>query len=372
MAHTFWVNDKQLDAEQGMAIQGQKEDASFLLRGPAGSGKTNVLLLRARWLKLKKLSHIRIVVFTSSLKTFMQEGCVQYGIEPECVVTGMQFFRELLVEYGVELERTGNFEDDRDLLAGRVKALIEAKKIPEIYQAILVDESQDYTDTELLIFRQLTKRLVLAADSRQSIYRVTHTAGLPEQLVHENALALKYHYRSGLRLCTVADAILKDNVNFPPMKGECKYDEEARPSSVELHELPNFTSQIEAILQRIPDQLDLYPGEKIGVLFPKREQEAEFAQALASMGLPEDRVWSDTLHGGKGWEFRAVHIGGCEALYKMGPTQKRLIYTGILRGRTAANLYYSGAVPGYLDGAVAQLAPPPADPELSQLFGQNL
>ncbi|WP_418124443.1 UvrD-helicase domain-containing protein [Variovorax sp. 160MFSha2.1] len=369
MAHTFWVNDKQLDAEQGMAIQGQKEDASFLLRGPAGSGKTNVLLLRARWLKFKKLSHIRIVVFTSSLKTFMQEGCVQYGIEPECVVTGMQFFRDLLVEYHVEFEKTGDFEEDRVLLAGKVKALIESQNVPDIYQAILVDESQDYTDTELLIFRRLTKRLVLAADSRQSIYRITHTAGLPEQLVQENVLTLKYHYRSGFKLCTVADAILKDNINFPPMKGECKYDEEARPSLVELHEFPTFADQVQAILQKLPGQLDLYPGEKIGVLFPKREQESEFAQALAYAGLQQDRIWSDTLHGGKGWEFRAVHIGGCEALYKMGPTQKRLVYTGILRGRTAANLYYSGNVPGYLDSAIAQLAPPPADPELSQLFG---
>ena len=369
MAHTFWVSDQQIDNEQGIAIRGQSADASFLLRGPAGSGKTNVLLLRARWLKLKKLSDIRIVVFTSSLKIFMQEGCVQYGIEPECVVTGMQFFRDLLVEYGVNFERTGDFEGDRVLLAGKVKALIESQNVSNIYQAILVDESQDYTDTELVIFRELTSRLVLAADSRQSIYRVTHTAGLPEQLVGGNVITLKYHYRSGLKLCTVADAILRDNVNFPSMKGECKYDEEARPSSVEMHQLSTFSDQVHAILQRLPSQLDLYPGEKIGVLFPKREQEAEFTQALENSDLPEDRVWCDTLHGGKGWEFRAVHIGGCEALYKMGPTQKRLAYTGVLRGRTSAHLYFSGHVPGYLESAVAELAPPPPDPELSQLFG---
>lgn len=369
MAHTFWVSDKQLDAEQAQAIQDQKEDASFLLRGPAGSGKTNVLLLRARWLKFKKLSEIRIVVFTSSLKNFLQEGCNQYGIEQECVVTGMQFFRNLLNEYGVEVERTGDFEEDRVLLAGKVKALIESKNIPDIYQSILVDESQDYTDTELVIFRKLTKRLVLAADSRQSIYRATHSAGLPEQLVQEHVITLKYHYRSGLKLCTVADAILKDNINYPPMKGECKYDENAMPSSVELHAFPIFSEQVAAILQKLPGQLDLYPEEKIGVLFPKREQEAEFTQALAASGIPSDRIWCDTLHGGKGLEFRAVHVGGCEALYKMGAIQKRLAYTGILRGRTSANLYYTGNVPGYLDSAVAQLAPPPGDPELSQLFG---
>ena len=370
MLHTFWIGEKDLDKEQSKAVQGIPLSESFLLRGPAGSGKTNILLLRSKWLKLKKLSEFRIVVFTSSLRSFVQAGCEQYGIPPENVVTGIQFLKNLLAEYNVDFESSGNFEADRTLLAGKAKALLESKGIAEIYDALLVDEAQDYTDTELLVFRKLTSRLVLAADARQSIYRATHTPGLLEKLVADSVVSLKYHYRSGLKICIVADAILKDSANFPAVRGECKYDEKARPSSVVLVECASFTSQIQTILEKLTPQLSLYPGEKIGVLFPKREQEVQFSDALADSAVAEkDRVWTDTLHGAKGWEFRAVHIGGCEALYKMGAIQKRLVYTGVLRGRTSATLYFSGSVPGYLEGAVSLLLPPQEDPDMAKLFG---
>lgn len=368
--HTFWITDTELDTEQAQAVKGVPANSSFLMKGPAGSGKTNILLLRAKWLKLKKISEFKIVVFTASLKTFVREGCDQYGIPEETVVTANQLLKDLLTEYNIDYEITNDFETDRSMLAGKAMSLIDEYEISNIYEAIMIDESQDYMDTELLIFRKLTPRLILAADSRQSIYRTTHTPNFLEKLVDNNTITLKYHYRSGLSICNVADHILKDSVNFPPMRGECKYNETAKPSSVFISELPSFTQQINEILTKIPSQLSLYPGEHIGVLFPKKEQVHSFKASLALAKISEsERVWVDTLHGGKGWEFRAVHIGGCESLYKMGPTQKRLAYTGILRAKTSVNVYYTGKIPGYLESAIASISPPPAEPELSDLFG---
>jgi DNA helicase IV len=340
------------------------------VRGPAGSGKTNILLLRAKWFKMKALSNFKIISFTASLRDFIRTGCVQYKITPNAAVTCVQFLRELLDEYGIDFESSGNFETDRAVLAGKAKSLVEAKKIPAIYDAILVDECQDYMDTELLVLRQLAKRLVLVADSRQAIYRATHTADLLEQLVDNNVISLKYHYRSGLKLCIVADAILRDSANFAPVHKECRYEEDKRPSSVSVTECPTFADQIQAILDRLPSQLALYPNEQIGVLFPKREQTLAFQDALKVNTTISDkaRVRVETIHGAKGWEFRAVHVAGCEALYKMGPMQKRLAYTAVLRGRTSVSIYFSGSLPGYLESALAQLEPPKADPGLGELF----
>jgi len=63
-----------------------------------------------------------------------------------------------------------------------------------------------------------------------------------------------------------------------------------------------------------------YIRRKIGVLFPKREQGTAFEEFVAANPIPgaDESLWVDTLHGAKGWEFRAVHIGGSEALYRMG------------------------------------------------------
>lgn len=368
----FWIRTDQLDPEQRQAVEDIPITASFLLTGPAGSGKTNILLLRAKYLTLKKRTNFKIVVFTKSLRSFVQAGCQHYDIDPASAVTQMGFFRAILREYGVSADDSEeNFEANRALLAGKVMSLIDAGRISDSYcETLLVDEAQDYTDTELLVFRKLCKRLVLAADSRQSIYKVTHTPDLPEKLVGGQVVALRYHYRSGLSLCKVADEILSDAVAYPRLQGECHYPESERPSTVIPVPCDTFDDQITRILENLQEHLQLYPGERIGVLFPKRDQLDAFNNARAGSGLsdPTGSIWTDTLHGAKGWEFRAVHLGGCEVLYRMGPVQKRLIYTGVLRGKTSAHLYYSGHLPGYLDAALSVLQPPRADPAFDELF----
>lgn len=372
MSTAFWVTSGNLDADQRQAVEHVPTDKSFLLKGPAGSGKTNILLLRAKWLTFKKLSNFKIVVFTASLRNFVERGCVQYKIDPSSVVTQMTFFKNVLQEYSIHVELTGNFEEDRSLLAGKVMSLITAGKVSDDYcHALLVDEAQDYTDTELLVFRGLTKRLVLATDSRQSIYRATHTPDLPETLVDGHVIALRYHYRSGLKLCKVADAILTDAVAYPRVQKECQYPEADMPSSVVSVPCEDFGEQVSQILSKLSNQIDLYPDETIGVLFPKKEQATQFKDALGASAKISDksRVWVDTLHAAKGWEFRAVHLAGLESLSRMGPAQKRLAYTGILRGKTSVTIYYSGHIPGYLEAALATLQPPIADPSFDDLFG---
>lgn len=371
MSSTFWIGSDQLDKEQRHAVENIPADTSFLLTGPAGSGKTNVLLLRAKWLTLKKLSDFKIVVFTSSLKNFVARGCTQYGIDPFSTITQMKLFKDILDEHSIPFEQSEDFEIDRTMLAGRVMSLIDSGKISNSYcGAILVDEAQDYTDTELIVFRNLTKRLVLVADSRQSIYKVTHTAGLLEKLVDGNTVNLRYHYRSGLKLCKVADAILADASTYPRVQNESRYPEIELPSSVVAEPYSDFDAQLDAIVESLKHQLDLYADEPIGVLFPKREQVSKFQMHLAASSLDAnpDRIWIDTMHKAKGWEFRAVHLGGCEVLYRMGAIQKRLIYTALLRGKTSVRLYYSGRIPGYLEAALSVLEPPRADPAFDELF----
>lgn len=368
----FWIRTDQLDPEQRQAVENIPVTSSFLLTGPAGSGKTNILLLRAKYLTLKLQSNFKIIVFTKSLRKYVQVGCEHYDIDPASAVTQMAFFRAILQEYGVPADNSEeNFEANRVLLAGKVMSLIDAGRISNEYcETLLVDEAQDYTDTELLAFRKLCKRLVLAADSRQSIYKATHTPGLTEKLVEGNVVALRYHYRSGLSLCKVADAILSDAATYPRLQGECHYPESERPSNVVAVPCVSFDSQIQMILENLQEHLALYPGEQIGVLFPKREQVEIFNNVLLKSALvdPNNLIWIDTLHGAKGWEFRAVHLGGCEVLYRMGAVQKRLIYTAVLRGKTSAHLYYSGHLPGYLEAALGVLKPPQSDPTFDELF----
>lgn len=372
MTDVFWVGEDDLDEFQVNAVRGIADDASFMLTGPAGSGKTNILLLRSKWLILKRISNLKIVVFTSSLRDFVRIGSEQYNLPAENVCTGMQLFRNILEEYGVPFEPTGAFEDDRNMLAGKVRALLVERNVGPIYEALLIDEAQDYSDTELYIFRSLTERLVIACDSRQSIYRVTQSEGLIEELTDHNSVALKYHYRSGYRICRVADGLLMDKITYPEISSTSKYKEKEKPSSIDPNECDSFQDQVSAIIAKLFNEVGLYPGERLGVLFPKSVQVAEFQNALSvadTNNILSNYVYCLTLHASKGWEFTSVHIGGCESISKMGAVQKRLLYTGILRGRTSVNLYYTGSMPGYVGSALRVQSPPAAEPEFASLFG---
>lgn len=373
MTSEFWIGEVDMDEEQKTAVRGMDQHCSFLLTGPAGSGKTNILLLRSKWLRLKNLTNFKIVVFTSSLRDFVKVGCDQYHIPSDHACTAMQLFKDFLVEYDIPFELDGSFETDRQLLASKIHAYLLENDIDPIYDALLVDEAQDYTDTELRIFRALTERLVLSADSRQSIYRVSQTQGLMEDLTSNNLVKLKYHYRSGYQICRVADNILTDSKKYPRISNNSKYDEAVRPSSVERVDCSSLSDQILKIIESLAEQLILYPQERIGVLFPKNIQVAQFKNSLIAADFDQEeleRIHCLTIHASKGWEFRAVHIGACETISQMRATQKRLAYTAVLRGKTAVTLYFSGNMPGYLESSLRVLSPPVADPSFDSLFGE--
>lgn len=372
MTSTFWIDENNLDTYQLAAIEGIPESQSFLLTGPAGSGKTNILLLRSRWLAYKRISNIKIVVFTSALKEFIHLGCDQYQVPTEDICTSLKFFADILNEYKIPYSKTGDFDTDRQMFAGKVSALISDSGIGPIFQALLIDEAQDYTDTELNIFRSLAEVLILACDSRQSIYQVSQSPDILTTLTHGNHVELRFHYRSGHKICRVAESIFLDKVTYPPISDSSKYNERTQPSLIDYERHSNFENQATSIIGKLENELLLYPNEKIGILFPKANKVSEFQQYLDDSGLSEeqlDQIVCLTLHSSKGWEFRSVHIAGCEDLYKMGSGQKRLIYTGILRGKTSVQIYSSSNLPGYLKTALESLDPPPSNPPTRSLFG---
>jgi superfamily I DNA/RNA helicase len=369
---TFWIQADQLDADQDSAYKAKKLDESYLIRGPAGSGKTNLLLLRAKWFRFKNVSNVKLVGFTASLCEFMRRGCENYELSTEIVTTCSALFRSILAEHGVQFNSVNDFEVDRDNLAGQVYGLIESSGISGSFEALLVDEAQDYSDTELLVFKKLAKRLILCADHRQSIYKTTHSKGLLESLVSNNVVMLEHHYRSGRKICKVADAIIHDGNSENLISSKGHYDEKSMPSSVESFRHQSKEEQNQEILARVFKQISLYPTELIGVLFPKREQVVTFREALAASPLAvnlTDNLIVETLHSAKGLEFRALQIGGLDELRRLGPTQRRLIYTGILRGKTAVTLHAVGEIPGYLEQGLHALQPPRPNPSDDDIFG---
>lgn len=154
-------------------------DGHRLLRGVAGSGKTIVLICRVRYLLAQHPDwRILVVCYNRVLANLLHKAIGDKRVE---VSTFDAWGRHQLKAAGVDVpEPPGRGQQWDDFWVETVPALLsqafdEARVPTAAYEAILVDEGQDFADTWYrLLLRALdpeANRLFIALDSSQNIYR---------------------------------------------------------------------------------------------------------------------------------------------------------------------------------------------------------
>jgi superfamily I DNA/RNA helicase len=326
-----------------------------------------------------------VLVFTRTLQEFLISGGSQYKFPISKISTLMKWEMTLLPQYGMAPSRDGDFDEQRRENLDKLHRVVSERKLRPLYDAVLLDESQDYLPEEIALFRRLGTVIFAVADVRQMIYNGRDPLdSLRDGTITE--CALTHHYRNGRAICAVADAVANDSEDYTPLLGTCNYNEQARPSSVDYYRCADIDEQAERIIARLDTQLKAYPDELLMVLCPRREEVARVAEHIRDSALAdvatvqatdENIVFASdkhvvvcTIHAAKGLEARAVHVAGCEFLNRFA-TQKRLVFTAITRAKTSLSLYYSADIPGYLDAALKRLEPLPDLPAIKDTFGRK-
>lgn len=383
MSSTWWKDPSELIKEQSDLLD-IDTDKSILIKGPPGSGKTNLMLLRANQFYIGDRPNLHLVVFGSLLKQFIRMGGSQYKFPEEKVVTHSQLFGKILADHGSKID-TSNMQigPAREARAQALDALMRKGKVGCLYQALLLDEAQDYSPLEIKLFRGLAEVLVATADTRQRIYDVADNSEVLASCVHVH-YPLKFHFRNGLEICRIADAITAGDPGYTPMLGHSHYDEKAYPCTVRRHPGLNLAQQGAKIAEQLRDAMVGYPNEILAVLCPRNADLDGIQSALIHAGLGDSitransqdefdssrPIWLSTIAAAKGLEFRVVHIGGLDALLHM-PNDRRLIYTGVTRAKTTLRLYWEHRIPGYLDAAIRTVEPLKSVVTKKSIFGQD-
>ena len=384
MEETWWVEESQLDDDQ-RSVAELKPEGSYLIKGPPGSGKTNLLLLRAKYLTLGSASNLVVVVFNRPLCEFIRSGSSHYAFDPKKVMTATQFIQSLLREAGQGVDPGQmDFADYRLELAKRLRHEIDQGNIPVVHDTILLDEAQDYLPEEVELFRRLSHDLFAVADSRQKIYDLTDSLPTLEGSV-DGIIELRYHYRNGIEICRLADEVgARMTGHYEQITPTSNYPETEMPSKFEPH-CCSLDDQATKISEALKLQRRTFPTALLGVICPRRAEVKELAAKLGRLGLgseitlqtyedgyqpldPERPIWVSSIHGAKGLEFRALHIAGLEYVRNCGGQQKKLAFTAITRAKTRLDLYHHGALPPYLSGAIDQLKPVAKPPSLKDAF----
>ena len=356
----------------------QRPETDLLIVGPPGSGKTNILVLRANYVR-SVAPRLLLVTFTRTLCEFLRSG-PNIGradqVKKNEITTFMAWGRKFIREHGGKPpDVTGNFEADREITIQLVQEIIAAQNPGKLYDVIFIDEVQDFRSEELQIMRRLTRRVNAAGNSRQRIWN--HNEGLPTvaAMVTKTAI-LKEHYKIGAKICDFADQILPPKAGEAPLSEGCNYDEDGRPSSVRAIPCGDLNDEFLQCIARISEQRRYITDEPIGVLSQLAEvrdgfwEQLQNDEALASVSIlqkahdykpfgPDSLVRVMTIASAKGSEFRTVHLLGAESLRT---NRRELAFTAVTRAKTEVTLYHVGALEGHMTPASDQL------PELASIF----
>jgi DNA helicase IV len=245
-------------------------------------------------------------------------------------------------------------------LKGLEQVLVDGKA-GELFEAVLLDEAQDYSAREITAIRSLSKTIGATSDSKQKIYPVDDCSEVLEASV-DVIRELHFHFRNGAQICRVADAIMDGKAGYVPMLQDTQYNEKEYPSTVTVRRGLTVQEQAAAILEQVKQQRAAYPEDVLGVLCPQLAELDEIWDVLSASEIGSDctkcksqdfdaerRIWFSTVASAKGLEFRAVHLAGTDQFVRMGPAQKRLAFTAVTRAKTALTIYLHKRVPGYLD-----------------------
>jgi superfamily I DNA/RNA helicase len=378
---TWWLDFGDLDPKQ-QEIIGLDTDDDYLILGPPGSGKTNLVLLWAAQLTRNKRSNVVVLMFNRPLREFVLRGAPNYQLNSEQIKTIHAWGYGLLEEHGI---RTDDIPKEpmpsRKELAKRITALMESKpKLKGSLECVLIDEVQDCLPEEIAVFRLIAKNLFATGDVRQQIY----DNGDPIAALRASGIAehrLVYHYRNGQKICKFADAI-GSSLGEDPLFPSCNYKEKENVSKAEYFEPANDAEHDALLLDRIRADLKGYPGELVAVAAPLRDDEEAVRVLLSGSDLSKHlldasglskndairRLYVGSLHELKGLEFRAVHLAHMEHVYKLRKVQKKISFMASTRAKTVLSVYAVRSGPGYLRQARDAVTGPASAVDPRSLF----
>lgn len=377
----WWVDLSELDDEQRRALT-LAEDENHLVTGPPGSGKTNLLVLRATQLLRGGTPNIRLLVFNRTLEEFIANNPTPYTLPRGDIKTLLRWEMELINQFGGTPSTSHSFDVSRIDNCRMLMQLCKAQAIHNIHDVILLDEAQDYLEEEIELVFRLGKMVFAAGDDRQLIY--SHKSPLPFLERRCKRHHLSFHYRNGRRICELADEIGKNWEDYVCLGDHSQYNERNSPSKVTSVRCADIQDQGKQIISSIRTQLAAFPGEMVGVMCPLRVDLEAIRVAFSGTDLDPQLVYQNseegylpfrastriclcTLHGAKGLEFRAAHLAGTNGLSKFRDRQRSMAYTAVTRAKTSLTIYHSGTLPPYVEGGLAAIAPR-SKPKLEDLF----
>jgi len=334
---SFYVKDSELDDYQ-VKIINKRTDNSFIVKGCAGSGKSILALWKAKDIQNKGLGTYQFIVFTKALMQYMSDGIKQVDINANNV------------DYHWHWEK---------------------RKMCPSSDYIIVDEAQDFSKEDILLFKSKAKKaLLLYGDSAQQLYKFIAnktTVSMEEIAVITGFQTeqLVFNHRLPKKIARIAKYISSVDDD---LEGRCKNEGVDLPKILQYNSL---NAQLDAIAGIIKNR----NLEDVGILFrhnddvkkaynylsakglnveAKYEDKVDFKNGKMSLNFNSDNPKLLTYHSSKGLQFEAVFLPEC-SVSGTGNDDRNPLYVAITRSYQSLYIMHSGNLSSFFDAVPTNL-----------------
>ncbi len=354
-----------------------------LMRGLAGTGKTLIMLMRAKIIASNSEARgerlkILIVCWNISLANYMRQirdslsGIPLKDKSSVKIVHFMQLARELAEEHRQRFPRTDDpgFEEKVTRLLAKLRVQPD-----EQYDAIYVDEGQDFREDwiSFLYHRMLkgfdpkSKNFIVAADDAQRIYRSSSFSWAKLDIpMRGRSRILRRIYRNSARVWAFAAFLLGNSLQdvYPDVNiGELEFAPKPGYDPI-LVACPSLKEQVNKAVSVIQTRPQQYLLRNILILYRRARVDGyslieDLVDQLNKAGIAcqwitydnvakSEFMWSDncvkisTVHSAKGMDAPFVIVLGAETFDSADTDETKLMYVGLTRAREYLLVLYSG------------------------------
>lgn len=353
---TWLVPRNELTVDQLRAVE-QNANEHRAVCGPPGSGKTQVLLHRAKHLQQALRcdpSRFRIFVFTRVLKEYIRSALDALDIPDSCIVTLDEWCSHY---YKQNIRGSVPWDSDNktpDFAAIRSAVLDDIQDGPGPlvkYKFVLVDEAQDLVPEAFDLLRLISEHITVCMDYKQQIYEhgSDESKILAKLGLKRKSVSLLDAFRCCPHVVQVASNLIPDQESRQDYlnQGRMPQTEREKP-------LLYLASSFEDEFARLVDVLKtrIVKGDSIAILLPWTRLVYGFAKGLEEEGIEtETQNKSDfrtsapkilTYQSAKGLTFDSVLMPRLANKYfkNIEPERiERLLFVGTTRATSW--VYYS-------------------------------
>jgi len=345
---SWLIPRNELSLEQIRAIQLTPKEHRAILGAP-GSGKTQLLLYRARYLcdeHSVKPERFHIFVFTNVLKDYIRSALADLNLPENSVSTIDHWcldYHKTHISGRVPWNSEARCPDFAKIRAAVRQKLAGSRPL---FDFVLVDEGQDLDADCFELLKVLTPHITVCVDHKQQIY--DHGAAEDEILrglgLRRPSLILVEAFRCCPYIVGTAAEFIADADERSAFLNQTRVAQ-TKIETLLLYEAADWQDERRRLIEVLRERQLL--DRLIGILFPLNRQVEGFAKGLRETGLEVETLKSTGLnfnnnrpkllsyHSAKGLTFDSVLLPRLvvNSFPKMSQERiEKLLYVGITRG----------------------------------------